>query len=103
RVPDSTLEFTFSNPRNLYDPPDWHPQDHPPLPPIVAQGRNPGVFACAYCHLPNGQGRPENASLAGLPEAYIIQQMADWRAGLRESAEPQLGPATNMRAVGLNA
>jgi cytochrome c553 len=103
QVPGSTLAFTFANPRNLYDPPDWHPDDHPSMPPIVAAGRNPGVFACGYCHLPNGQGRPENASLAGLPAEYIIQQMADYRAGLRRSAEPQMGPPANMLAIGLNA
>jgi cytochrome c553 len=103
RVPGSALEFVFTQPRDLYSPPDWHPDDHPPMPPIVARGRNPGVFACAYCHLPNGQGRPENASLAGLPAEYIIQQMADYRAGLRRSAEPQMGPPANMLAIGLNA
>ena len=103
RVPDSDLEFTFAVPRSLYAPPDWHPGDHPPMPPIVANGRNPGVFACAYCHLPNGQGRPENASLSGLPADYIVQQLRDYRAGLRASAEPQHGPANNMRAIGQNA
>ena len=103
RVPDSSLAFTFAQPRSLYDPPDWHPDDHPVMPPIVAQGRNPGVFACAYCHLPNGQGRPENASLAGLSAAYIEQQLADYRVGLRSSSEPQMGPPSNMRAIGLNA
>jgi cytochrome c553 len=103
RVPGSAIEITFSQPRDLYSPPDWHPGDHPPMPPIVASGRNPGVFACAYCHLPNGQGRPENASLAGLPAEYIVQQMRDYRAGLRSSSEPQMGPPNNMRAIGLNA
>src|SRR5687768_5078260 len=76
RVPGSNLAFTFTQPRNLYSPPDWHPDDHPAMPPIVGSGRNPGIFPCSYCHLPNGQGRPENASLAGLPAEYIIQQMA---------------------------
>ncbi|MDG2175207.1 MAG: c-type cytochrome [Gammaproteobacteria bacterium] len=102
-VPDSTVEFVFTNPRNLYQPPDWHPQDHPVMPSIVANGREPVVFACGYCHLPNGQGRPENASLAGLPKEYILQQMADWRAGLRRSSEPLHGPASNMQAIGANA
>ena len=102
-VPGSDVVITFTLPRDLYAPPDWHPQDHPPMPAIVAQGRNPGVFACGYCHLPNGQGRPENASLTGLPREYIIQQMADWRAGLRQTSEPLHGPATNMRAIGINA
>jgi len=103
RVPDSDLEFVFTLPRDLYSPPDWHPEDHPPMPQIVSGGRNPGVFACGFCHLPNGQGRPENASLTGLPEAYIIQQMADWRSGLRRSSEPLHGPANNMFAIGNNA
>lgn len=102
-VPGSDVEITFTLPRNLFQPPDWHPGDHPEMPDIVASGREPVVFACGFCHLPNGQGRPENASLAGLPEAYIIQQMADWRAGLRQTSEPLHGPATNMRAIGVNA
>ncbi len=101
-VPGSDLAFTFANPRNLYEPPDWHPGDHPPAPPIVATGRNPGVFPCSYCHLPNGQGRPENASLTGLNADYIVQQLRDYRAGLRTSAEPQHGPANNMKAIGVN-
>ncbi len=102
-VPDSEVEFIFTNPRNLYEPPDWHPDDHPVMPEIVAKGREPVVFACGYCHLPNGQGRPENASLSGLPEQYIIQQMADWRDGLRRSSEPLHGPASAMQAIGANA
>lgn len=102
RVPGSGLEFTFAIPRDLYAPPDWHPEDHPPMPEVVASGRNPGVFACGYCHLPNGQGRPENASLTGLPAEYIIRQMLDYRSGLRTSSEPQHGPANNMRAVAQN-
>ena len=70
------------------------------MPAIVAQGRNPGVYACAYCHLPNGQGSPENTSLAGLPAEYIVQQMADYKAGLRRSSEPQSLPASLMLAIG---
>jgi len=46
----------------------------PPMPRIVAHGRD-DAWACAYCHLPNGQGRPENAPLAGLPAAYIVEQV----------------------------
>lgn len=103
QVPGSEQAFTLAQIRNLYNPPDWHPDDHPQMPDIVARGRNPGVFACAYCHLPNGQGRPENASLAGLPAAYIVQQMADYKAGLRKSSEPLMGPPSAMLAIGRNA
>ncbi len=102
-VPGSDLEFVFNNPRNLYRPPDWHPENHPEMPEIVARGREPLVFACGYCHLPNGQGRPENTNLSGLPEQYIMQQMADWRNGLRRSSEPLHGPSSAMQAIGANA
>ena len=60
------------------------------MPKVVAHGTKPAVLACGYCHLPNGQGRPENASLAGLPEAYIIKQMADFKSGQRKN--PIMGP-----------
>jgi cytochrome c553 len=102
RVPGSDVEIVMTNPRSLFAPPDWHPDDHPPMPEVVASGRPPGVFACGYCHLPNGLGRPENSSLAGLPAEYIIQQMRDYRAGLRMSSEPQNGPASLMYSLAQN-
>jgi cytochrome c553 len=68
------------------------------MPEIVSRGRAPDVFACGYCHLPNGQGRPENASLAGLPVAYIVQQLADFKSGLRKCSEPKHGPTNTMIA-----
>jgi cytochrome c553 len=89
--------------KDLYTPPDWHPADHPAMPPIVAHGRPPDVYACGYCHLPNGQGRPENASLAGLPAAYITQQLADFKNGLRKSSEPKHGPTSAMVQIGSKA
>ena len=58
------------------------------MPEIVAKGRRPAVNACGYCHTPGGQGRPENASLAGLPAPYIVQQVADFKSGARRSACP---------------
>jgi len=68
------------------------------MPEIVSRGRAPDVFACGYCHLPNGQGRPENSSLAGLPVAYIVQQLADFKSGLRKSSDPKHGPTSTMIA-----
>ena len=61
------------------------------------------LFACGYCHLPNGQGRPENAGLAGLPAAYIVQQLADYRGGRRRSSEPRMAPPGRMLAVAMAA
>ncbi|MBM3782112.1 MAG: hypothetical protein FJW29_10655 [Acidobacteria bacterium] len=97
-VPGSERQFTLAQTRDAFNPPDWHPAGHPPMPPSVAQGRRPDMRACGFCHLTNGQGRPENASLAGLPAAYILQQMADFKSGARRSSEPKMGPPAAMIA-----
>jgi cytochrome c553 len=69
---------------------DWFPDDHPPMPPVVARGAPArGVTECGLCHYPNGKGRPENAPLAGLSKLYIMQTLRDMKAGLRKSAEPR--------------
>jgi cytochrome c553 len=98
RVPGSDRAFTVAETRDAFNPPDWHPSGHPPMPPPVAHGRKPELRACGFCHLTNGQGRPENASLAGLPAAYIMQQMADFKSGARKSSEPKMGPPNAMIA-----
>jgi cytochrome c553 len=79
--------------------PDWHPEEHPAMPDIVAKGRAPTVFACGFCHLPNGAGRPENTSLAGLPANYIRQQILAFREGHRAGSEPRRLPQTLMIAL----
>jgi cytochrome c553 len=99
RLPDSGAAFTLTQIRDLFKVPDWHPENHPAMPEIVAQGRKPDVFACGFCHLPNGLGRPENSSLAGLPAEYIVQQVADFRSGARKSSEPASLPVNLMIAV----
>lgn len=92
RVPDSELRYTLSQVRDRFLAPDWHPAEHAPMPEVVARGRKPAVYACGYCHRATGPGGPENASLAGLPEGYILRQMADVRSGARQSAVPQRAP-----------
>jgi len=89
RVPDSTATYTVTQLRDRFIAPVWHPEDHPPLPPIVAQGRKPDVFACGFCHRADGPGGPENSALAGLPAAYITQQMNDYKSGARRTAVPK--------------
>lgn len=98
-VPGSEAAFTVAQTQDFFNPPDWHPDGHSAMPAIVAHGRGTEVFACGYCHLPNGQGRPENASLAGLPADYIVQQMADFKSGLRKSSEPKHLPTSTMIGV----
>jgi cytochrome c553 len=70
-------------------PVDWYPGDHPAMPRIVAVGDKPATGrACSLCHYPNGKGRSENAPVAGLPKAYIVEQLHDMASGARRSAEP---------------
>jgi cytochrome c553 len=102
-VPGSKMAFTQSQVHDFFNVPDWHPSAHPKLPEIVAHGRRPDVYACGYCHLSNGEGRPENSSLAGLSAAYIVQQLADFKSGARKSSDPDLKPVSNMIAVAAKA
>ena len=67
---------------NLKKPPDWFPDMHPVMPSVVAQGDS--TFACASCHLPIGVGHDESAYLAGLPSAYLAEQMTDFKSGARK-------------------
>jgi cytochrome c553 len=98
-VPDSAAAFTITQERDLFFAPDWHPDDHPPMPDVVAHGRQPDVRACGSCHRVEGTGGPENASLAGLPAAYIAAQMADYKSGARKFAGPQRSPVLLMTAI----
>jgi cytochrome c553 len=98
-VPNSTATFTDAQIGDLYSVPDWHPSEHPAMPEVVAHGRKPDLFACAYCHLPNGEGRPENATIAGLPAGYIVRQLEDFKSGVRKTSEPLFKPAANMPRI----
>jgi cytochrome c553 len=84
-LPDSTGAFSIKDIDNPNGPADWYPGDHPAMPEVVAHGRKPAVTACGFCHYPNGKGRPNNAGPAGLPEAYILQQLQDFKDGSRDT------------------
>jgi cytochrome c553 len=98
-VPGSTVQLTRAQINDGFSVPDWRPAAHGPMPDVVAKGRKPDARACAFCHSPTGQGRPENASLAGLPAAYIKQQMLDFRSGAR----PPVGPDTYLPSRNMHA
>jgi cytochrome c553 len=95
----SKISFTRSELTNLFSAPDWRPEDHPAMPEVVSHGRSPEVRACAYCHLPTGNGRPENARLAGLPVDYFIAQVTAFRDGKRKSFVAGRAPTINMSAT----
>ncbi len=99
RARGSNATYSLVDVRDGHDVIDWFPQDHPsPMPPIIKVGPAAGTGntarGCGSCHLPNGKGRPENAPPAGLPVAYFMRQLHDFRNGLRRSADPRK-PNTN--------
>ena len=100
-VEGSARKYTWPEIENLRAPPDWFPDQHQPMPEIVAKGREPPVFACASCHLASGMGHPESSSLAGLTVGYMNQQMEDYRTGARKNPIPgQLNTQETMANIG---
>ena len=88
RVPDSTRTYTLTQIDDNFNPPDWHPQDHPAPPAPVLHGKLPDARACGLCHLPIGTGHPESSFIAGLPKDYMFQQIMAFRNGTRKSSVP---------------
>jgi cytochrome c553 len=85
QAPGSAKKYTQAQIDDPFNPPDWFPNEHPPMPEIVAHGgAKPAGRACAQCHLPSGDGHPESASLAGLHPNYIARQMAAFKNGERK-------------------
>jgi cytochrome c553 len=96
RVPDSTVTMPRARTEDPFFAPDWHPEDHGPMPGVVARGRTPDVCACGYCHRADGSGGPENASLAGLSPEYIAGAISDFATGMRVPALPGRAPSDGM-------
>ncbi len=82
-VPGSTKSYTQDQIDDFINPPDWFPDEHAPMPKVVAHGAEGGVLGCISCHLASGLGHPESANLAGESAAYIERQLSDFKAGLR--------------------
>jgi cytochrome c553 len=85
-VAGSTKAFTEKDINDSTNPPDWFPDEHAPMPQLVAHGKAPVVHACDQCHLTTGRGHPESGNLAGLPAGYIQEQIAAFRDGSRKSS-----------------
>jgi cytochrome c553 len=98
------MAYTDQRAHDRFNIADWYPDSHPVMPDVIARGRRPAVWACGYCHLPDGAGRPENAALAGLPAKYIERQVAAMRSGARGSPwHTPNKPADIMRALAESA
>ncbi len=98
----STLHPTDDELETMTAVVDWYPGDHPAAPAAV-MGPTGKANACGYCHMPNGAGRPENASLAGLDAAYIRRAVHAYVSGTRESSEPTFLAFKLMRLTALAA
>ena len=85
-VPGSKLTLTREARDKARAAPDWFPDEHPAMPVAVGEGRAPRQLGCSLCHLPNGIGFPDSANLAGLPAAYIAEQIEEFKSGRRECA-----------------
>lgn len=84
-VPGSDLQLTQTQIDDPFNPPDWYPDELPPMPQVVSHGRPPNVRACGQCHMLHGMGHPESSIMAGLPVNYVIRQMQDYKSGDRTS------------------
>jgi cytochrome c553 len=97
QVPGSSKQYTQAQIDDGFNPPDWFPDEHPPMPEIVAHGKRPVGRACALCHLTNGAGHPESSSLAGLNTGYFIRQMTEFkekrRTGVRATTMNEIAAA----------
>ncbi len=100
-VPGSTRTYTLAYIDSNFNAPDWFPQDHPAPPQVVLHGRKP-TWACGACHFPNGGGDTTTATLAGLPKAYILEQIAAFRAGERGKGLPLVATDMAEEARNLN-
>ncbi len=86
QAPGSKLKYTMAQIDDLKNPPDWFPNEHAPMPKVVAHGGPGAVLGCASCHLASGMGHPESASIAGLKQVYMFRQLMDFKNGARRNA-----------------
>ncbi|MGE4070449.1 MAG: cytochrome c [Lysobacterales bacterium] len=101
-VAGSKVSYTAIELSDWQHAPDWFPETHGPVP--IAITRGPASLgdqtrACGFCHRIHGGGRPENAPVYGLPVAYFLRQIEDFRAGRRHSADPRKPNVPTMIAL----
>ena len=83
KVPGSAKSYTQGQIDDLYNPPDWFPEEHAPMPQVIQHGRGKQTPGCASCHLASGLGHPESANLTGLSVSYLLRQINDFQGGRR--------------------
>jgi len=102
-APGSKHTYTRAQLMNAFGPAEFFPDEHDPMPEIVARGKQAQkVTACSLCHRATGRGQPENAPVYALPVSYFVQTMKDFRDGKRRSSDPKKGNAASMIAFAKN-
>jgi cytochrome c553 len=98
QAPGSAKRYTQAQIDDPMHPPDWFPDEHPPMPQVVAHGNGTTVRACIGCHLANGHGHPENSRLPGSSAGYLARQLMEFRSGARAgvTAKIMIGIARGM-------
>ena len=90
----STLAITRAQVDDMFNVPNWFPDMYPAMPKIVQFGnKETNVRGCGSCHLPTGTGHDESAYVAGLPAAYFIRQMTDYKSGDRKGSATMVNMA----------
>jgi cytochrome c553 len=94
RLDGSTKSYVPKEIDDLSNAVDWFPNEHSPAPMIVQKGHG-DALACGVCHLMNGMGHPESATVGGLTARYIEQQMADFKSGVRKDLAGRMNTIAN--------
>jgi cytochrome c553 len=89
-LPRSTKTYTQGEIDDLFNPPDWFPENHAPMPHVIARGSGAVAPGCASCHLASGIGHPESANLTGLTASYMERQLNDFKSGVRTDARKRM-------------
>lgn len=77
-LPGSSKSYTQGQIDDIFNPPDWYPEEHTPFPNMVVRGEGKATPGCASCHLASGSGHPESANLTGLTADYLLTQIHDF-------------------------
>jgi cytochrome c553 len=85
KIPGSAKTYTEAQIDDGFNPPDWFPDEHQPMPQVVARGGGKDVRACANCHLTTGMGHPESAIVTGFSVFYFMRQIEDMKNGDRKT------------------
>ena len=76
--------YTQAQIDDAFNPPDWFPDEHPPMPPIVAHGRSPRCAPArsAICRAEMAIRNPRASPVCRC--AYLMRQMAAFKNGDRK-------------------